>query len=282
MNEILLNNENVSLVDIAHKNKESYINAKPFASIKFDNFFNPEFLDTILKEFPDLSLQNSIEFKDSKQVKFASKGEASFGIETKKFMHFLNSEPFLEFLQILTGIKEPLISDPYFYGGGQHEIKKGGLLKIHSDFNKHYILGLDRRINVLVYLNKDWKEEYGGHFELWTKDMKTCGNKILPTFNTMAIFSTTDFSFHGHPNPLNCPDDRSRKSLALYYYSNGRPFQEVNSGSSAYTTIFKERKENNEDAVVFKSNAKQNAISIIKDITPPIIFNTFRDLFYKN
>ena len=76
-------------------------------------------------------------------------------------------------------------------GAGQHEIKPGGLLKIHADFNKHNISGLDRRLNVLVYLNKDWKEEYGGHFELWDKDMKHCVKKILPTFNTMAIFSTT-------------------------------------------------------------------------------------------
>lgn len=110
-------------------------------------------------------------------------------------MHFLNSEPFLEFLQILTGIKEPLIGDPYFIGGGQHEIKKGGLLKVPADFNKHQKLDLDRRINLLVYLNKEWKEEYGGNFELWNKDMSKC-KKNLPLFNRIAIFHIMAILIH--------------------------------------------------------------------------------------
>ena len=128
---------------------------------------------------------------------------------------------FLNFLQNITSIKEKLIADKELNGGGMHEIKKGGLLKIHSDFNKHPNLKLDRRLNVLIYLNKNWKEEYGGHLEFWDKEMKCCKTKILPIFNRMVIFSTTDFSNHGHPDPLNCPDLMSRKSIATYYYSDG-------------------------------------------------------------
>ena len=122
-----------------------------------------------------------------------------------------------------------------------HEIKKGGLLKIHSDFNKHPNLKLDRRLNVLIYLNKNWKEEYGGHLEFWDKEMKCCKTKILPIFNRMVIFSTTDFSNHGHPDPLNCPDLMSRKSIATYYYSDGRPPNEVDKMYSKNTTYFKDR-----------------------------------------
>lgn len=266
-----LNSENHDLAQIATNYAQKYLSANPFPSITFDNFFNPEILNEILNEFPDLSKKDSINFNDQKQIKLAGKGESNFGPQTKAFMHFLNSEPFINFLQILTGIQEPLIGDPYFFGGGQHEIKKGGLLKVHADFNKHPKLHLDRRINVLVYLNKDWREEYGGYFELWDKNMEKCEKKILPLFNTMAIFSTTDFSYHGHPDALNCPDDRSRKSLALYYYSNGRPQSEINQNLEKHNTLFKERKNSSVDSLAFKPTNKERVKVLMKDLMPPII-----------
>ena len=145
------------------------------------------------------------------------------------------------FLQSLTSIKETLVSDPYLNGGGLHEIKRGGVLKIHTDFNRHPFLDLDRRINVLIYLNKSWQQTYGGHLELWDKNMKVCGKKILPDFNTMTIFSTTDYSNHGHPDPLNCPADLSRKSIATYYFSKGRPKNEIINKYKKNRTFFKNR-----------------------------------------
>lgn len=239
---------NIDLKKLAKENKKKYQNNNPFPSIYFDNFFDKTFLSDVLKEFPDLSKQDdTIKFNNKNEVKFAGKGEKSFGPKTRILMHYLNSEPFLQFLQELTGIKEPLLGDPYFEGGGLHEIKKGGVLKIHADFNKHSLTNLDRRINVLIYLNKNWKEDYGGHFELWDKKMISCETKISPIFNRMAIFSTTDFSFHGHPNPLECPENMSRKSLALYYFSNGRPENEI-SGVS-HGTIFKGRKGHKDDII---------------------------------
>ena len=270
MSSIFLHKDNQNLIEIAEKHASAYQNGNPFPNISFDNFFNPEYLSTVLDEFPDLQKKKDvIKYQNTKEVKFAGKGERFFGEETTRFMHFLNSEPFLMFLQILTGIEEPLIGDPYFIGAGQHEIKKGGLLKIHADFNKHQKIGIDRRINVLVYLNKDWKEEYGGFFELWDENMEKCEKKILPTFNTMAIFSTTDFSYHGHPDPLNCPDGRSRKSLALYYYSNGRPAHEVIQGQEEHSTLFKARAGNTQDQTAFKKSG-YGFKSLVKDLTPPI------------
>ena len=267
---LYLNDQNKDLLEVAKQNKEKYQNAAPFPSISFDNFFSPTALEKVLAEFPDFSKEDSIKFKDQNGIKLAGKGERFFGEETKKFMHFLNSEPFLIFLQELTGIEKPLISDPYFVGGGQHEIKKGGFLKIHADFNRHAKLDLDRRLNVLVYLNKDWSEDYGGHFELWDKDMQACVNRISPNFNTMAIFSTTDFSYHGHPNPLNCPDGMSRKSLALYYYSNGRPDHEVIQGQENHTTIYKQR-------AGFKQDKNRVDVkSVIRDFIPPIIIKSLK------
>lgn len=274
--ESLLSAQSRDLNQLANQHTALYKNAQPFPNINFDDFFNEDFLTEVLAEFPDLSEKDSISFNDTKQIKLAGKGESNFGPQTKILMHFLNSEPFLNFLQILTGIDEPLISDPYFFGGGQHEIKKGGLLKVHADFNKHPQLKLDRRINVLVYLNKDWKEEYGGDFELWDKNMEKCEKKILPLFNRMAIFSTTDFSYHGHPDALNCPEDRSRKSLALYYYSNGRPASEINTNQEKHNTLFRERKNNNEDVIAFKKSAKQKLKVFLKDCVPPIILKKIK------
>ena len=107
--------------------------------------------------------------------------------------------PFLYFLEALIG---GLIADPYLEGGGLHQIPRGGKLGIHVDFNWHERMKVYRRINVLVYLNKDWDASYGGHFQLWSDSKGSKKEKILPIFNRMAIFNTTTNSYHGHPEPL--------------------------------------------------------------------------------
>ncbi len=271
MNSLPTNEE---LTELARSNAQKYQDAAPFPSIAFTDFFDEDMLDRVLSEFPDLSAEDSRKYDNKREVKLQGKGERFFGDETKKLMHFLNSEVFLNFLQILTGIEEPLIGDPYFIGGGQHETKKGGFLKVHADFNKHKTLGLDRRINVLVYLNKDWKEEYGGHFELWDRNMEKCELKVLPAFNTMAIFSTTDFSYHGLPDPLNCPEDMSRKSLALYYYSNGRPASEIMPGNQVHGTLFKARKDDANDKAAL--NVFNDPKGVLREFIPPILLRLIR------
>ena len=176
----------------------------------------------------------------------------------------MNSAPFLEFLKILTGIS-PLISDPRLEGGGLHQIERNGFLKIHADFNVHPLYKLDRRLNLLIYLNKDWEEAYGGHFELWDREMSRCIEKILPTFNRMVVFSTTDYSYHGHPDPLTCPPDRYRRSLALYYYTNGRPEEEK---SATHSTLYQQRPKETptlHDRLPSKVRAK------LRRVLPPIL-----------
>jgi Rps23 Pro-64 3,4-dihydroxylase Tpa1-like proline 4-hydroxylase len=158
--------------------REEYLNATPFPNIVIDDFFNEDILNKVVNDFPDLAKKKDIIVYDNlNEKKLAAKGEANFSETTKLLVHYLNSEPFLEFLQELTGIKEMLLPDPYLNGGGYHEIKPGGLLKVHADFNKHEHTMLDRRLNLLVYLNKDWDESYGGHFELWDKDMQSAKKK---------------------------------------------------------------------------------------------------------
>lgn len=267
----ILNPDITDLKQLGIDKRAEYLSAEPFPSIVFDNFFNEEFLSQIADEFPDLSKQQDVKVYDNQnEKKYEAKGEKYFSYKTKLLTHYLNSQPVLEFLQELTGIKETLIPDPYFNGGGYHEIKPGGLLKVHADFNKHEFMKLDRRINLLVYLNKDWDESYGGHFELWDRKMTRAYKKILPLFNRVAIFSTTDFSYHGHPDPLTCPPDRSRRSLALYYYSNGRPKSEVS--EVPHATLFMNRAGVDDDVTKEPVTAKD----IVRELTPPIIYRAIK------
>ena len=221
--------------------RKKYINEEPFPNIELKNFFKEEFLNKVLNEFPDLSQKKSENYNNKNEIKFANNDYNNFSLNIKSMFNYLNSEEFILFLQSITSIKEKLIPDKNLNGGGLHEIKRGGLLKIHTDFNRHPTMELDRRLNVLIYLNKDWEECYGGHLQLWDKDMKYCKKKYLPKFNSMVVFGTTDFSNHGHPDALTCPDDRSRKSIATYYYSNGRPKEEIINRQLKNRTNFKDR-----------------------------------------
>jgi len=238
-----------NLDSVAKENKNKFLNNAPFPHLVFENFFNDSFLNSIENTFPNLEQKLDTTEFDSKRdkKKFATGLNFFFPEKINFFLNILNSYKFLNFLQQLTGIKETLMPDPYFWGGGLHQMKKGGFLKVHSDFNYHPLSKLDRRINILIYLNKEWKNEYGGHLELWDKNMENCGKKISPTFNKMVVFNTNDFSYHGHPDPLNCPENMTRKSIALYYYSNGRPKEEINEKLRFHSTIYRNRKNTEEN-----------------------------------
>ncbi|MBV8147328.1 MAG: 2OG-Fe(II) oxygenase [Gammaproteobacteria bacterium] len=241
---------------------DTYAHAVPFPHIVLDDFFDPELVELVLSEFPQPGAIRWQQFDNEHEIKLASAAESSFGPVTRLFLYHLNSITFLEFLSAVTGIPH-LISDPGFDGGGLHQIVRGGKLGVHADFNRHGTYGLDRRLNLLLYLNKDWREEYGGHLQLWNRDMSRCEARVLPVFNRVMIFGTTDFTYHGHPDPLQCPEGMTRKSLALYYFSNGRPAEEV---SGSHSTIFRARHESE-----FKLTAAQRLRAIARDLLPPII-----------
>lgn len=239
-----LNNNFKNIEKYASDSNLKYLSGDPFPHIVIDNFFNDQLLNLILNEFPEDLDQIGNNFHNKVEKKLSLNNSKLLSYETNNFINFLNSQIFLNFLQLLTGIKEKLVPDPYLLGGGLHELKNHGHLNVHTDFNLHPSMKLDRRLNILIYLNRNWKEEYGGSLQLWNKDMKECKQKILPEFNRMVIFSTTDFSYHGNPDKVRCPDKSSRKSLALYYYSNGRPSSERKLG--LHSTIFRKRPNTNE------------------------------------
>lgn len=130
----------------------------------------------------------------------------------------LNSDRMLAYLEGITGIKG-LVADPDILGGGVHEILPGGFLNVHTDFNVHPKLKMLRTLNLIVYLNEDWREEWEGHLELWDEQVRHPIARIAPLMNRAALFQTNEISYHGHPTPLACPQQRTRKSFALYYYT---------------------------------------------------------------
>lgn len=269
----MINSKYRNLEATAAAFKSQYSEASPFPHIVIKDFFDNDLIEKILEEFPDLAMHVALKKFSKNSNKYASKGEAMFGEHTRHFCHFLNSQPFLEFLQELTAIERTLIPDPYLIGGGLHEIKNGGYLDIHADFNKHHSTGLDRRINVLVYLNKNWTKEKEGYLELWDRQAQQCEVKIAPVFNTLVVFTTTSDSFHGHPESIVCKSSESRKSIAMYYYTNGRPENETSAKGEVHSTLYRQTgRERN--VVVGKK--------IIKAITPPVIISIFKKLLGNN
>ena len=208
---------------IAKEKNKQYLSNRPFPHIVIDGLFPDKILEDIILDIGRIDHSEEKNFYGSVKKKSTS-DLGLMGETTRRFLLDLNSSNFCNFLEELTGISG-LIPDPNFEGGGIHEIFRGGFLKIHTDFNWSKKLKLDRRINMLIYLNKDWDEKWGGALELWDNDIIK-HVKVFPEFNRTVIFSTTDFSYHGHPDSLQCPDSISRKSLALYYYSYGRPSKE--------------------------------------------------------
>lgn len=274
----MLNATHSSLTKLALDNKEKYSQANPFPHIVFDNFLDENEANILLDEFPNLSIaSNKGYFNESTAIKLSSpRGDSLQSTNSKKIFSYFNSSEFIDFLQELTGISESLIPDPHFVGGGYHQIHSGGYLKIHADYCRHPETRLDRRVNILLYLNKNWKESYGGALELWDTHMSKSVKQIYPIFNRLVIFNTNDFTYHGHPDKLNCPKNITRKSIALYYFSNGRPSSELRDTSLTESTLFMARPEE-----TFVETPRSRAITITKKLLPPIIIDSLRVIMKK-
>jgi hypothetical protein len=195
----------------------AYRDASPFPHIALPDFLPPAPLRRVASAFPEGSSGHSFS-RAQEMLKTQYHPEAVPDDFSRNLIYALNTEPFIAFLTEMTCI-QGLVPDPYFIGGGLHETRRGGHLGIHADFNNHKIMRLRRRLNLLVYLNDDWDESYGGHLELWSKDMKRCEKRVLPVLGSCVVFNTNLDSMHGQPDPLTCPEDRSRRSIALYYYT---------------------------------------------------------------
>jgi hypothetical protein len=211
--------------------KTQYATGYPFPHIVIDNFMNPEFLKRGVDELEYVDWgYDAGEEQTGHQVKklyapHQVNGESQLPTNLRNILGFLNSREVLKYLEEITGINN-LSPDWAYYGGGIHRILSGGKLSVHADYNYHPITKLHRRVNLLIYLNKDWEEEWGGDLQLWERDLSKCVKKILPIFNRAVIFNITSDAYHGHPGPLMSPEGVDRYSLALYYFTEDRPEHE--------------------------------------------------------
>jgi len=212
-------------IDFSYYNK-IYKNNKPFRHVIVDNFLHENHINFLIKKFPKPDHPIWLDWKKRSPNQFGKLGAGNsdnFHLLDDD-LHFalleFNSSKFLSFLERLTGI-DKLMPDPYFTGAGFHQILKGGILDIHTDFNLYKKLNLYRRINVIIYLNENWVPQYNGQLELWggDKDNGKCEVQIDPIKNRFVVFNTNKTSFHGHPVEWNAPNGITRKSIALYYYT---------------------------------------------------------------
>ena len=199
--------------------------AAPFAHVVFDNFLPQAHASALARDFPvpqDLIWSDWRKRGGHQYGKQGTRNSDQFW-RLPDYLYFslleFNSSTFLQFLQDITGLHS-LMPDPYFQGGGLHQIVSGGILDIHTDFNDYRRLGIFRRLNVLLYLTSDWQEGDGAELELWDGPPPegVCVKKIAPIFNRLVIFKTDKTSFHGHTSEWQ-PVDRTRRSIALYYYT---------------------------------------------------------------
>jgi Rps23 Pro-64 3,4-dihydroxylase Tpa1-like proline 4-hydroxylase len=263
------------LMALADQYKGQYQSNQPFPYIVIDNFMDPAVLQPALDSFPKQHELDFYKYDNVLEKKLAMDQVAKLPDPIADVLLAMNSALFLRFLENLTGI-DGLIADPYYRGGGIHQIVPGGKLDVHLDFNFHQKLRLDRRLNALIYLNQNWKEEYGGYFEIWKghRDndgkhvLESCEKKVLPLFNRFVVFSTSEHSYHGHPDPLTCPDGWTRKSIATYYYTNGRPEEEK---VSAHSTTFIARPQDAQDTETEKLRELRNQGRLASNVASKIV-----------
>ena len=196
-----------------------YQNNHPVPHILLNDFLELPVARQIAGEFPARNTDAWTHYQHHNENKLGMAKRECFPPELGAVVDELNSPEFVSWLSELTGIPG-LMADPMLEGGGLHQSGRGGFLNVHTDFsNHHYHKHWRRRVNLILYLNEGWQEQWGGSIELWDSGMHHCVAKYPPLLNHALIFNTNEISYHGFPEPLQCPEGASRKSLALYYYT---------------------------------------------------------------
>ena len=203
--------------------RDGYARAEPFPHVVLDDFLPADAAARLLHEFPSLDrfVADATE-RGNKLGKFNSTVDTPIGPFTRGFLGQLGCAPFLTFLERLSGV-QGLVADPYGIDGALRHFVRGAQFAVHADFNTKWRLGLERRLNIILYLNEHWPEAYGGALELWDRGMRRCVTRVPPAFNRAIVFSPESDAYHGFPDPVRCPEGDSRKSLQLYYYAAPRP-----------------------------------------------------------
>ena len=215
---------NPSALDQVGRLTSAFAAAQPFPHLVIDDFLLPAAADAVHDEARGTAANVDASNDVTQKLKIACTDWGSFGPVTERLISYFNSSTFIGPLEQICGI-DGLFGDPWLEGGGVHQTSRGGFLKMHTDFNWNAKLRADRRINILYYLNRDWRPDYGGELVL-SRLGGDASARIAPTFNRLVIFNTNDTTLHGHPEPLAFPRDYPRSSIAMYYYSAGLEVKE--------------------------------------------------------
>jgi Rps23 Pro-64 3,4-dihydroxylase Tpa1-like proline 4-hydroxylase len=202
--------------DISNLNT-AFLNAEPFEHIVIDDFLETSYAEKISEKFPAVN-SDWHEYKNPIEVKYTYDAINDLDTDLKNFFYYLSSPEVTNIMRSITGISD-LEYDEYLHGAGLHKHPRYGRLNIHLDYEKHPISGKERRLNVILFMSKEWDPIWNGSNELWDKDVTKCITKTQIKFNRAIIFKTNDISWHGLPEQIMCPDDVFRNSLAYYYVS---------------------------------------------------------------
>ncbi|WP_013322050.1 2OG-Fe(II) oxygenase [Gloeothece verrucosa] len=230
---------NKALQDKISIYRKQFEEGKPFKHVVIDNFFDPDVAQTLLQEFPLFDPQKAISETGTLGGKSVHENLGEISINYQILAEHLGSTAFLDCISQLTGI-EKLINDETFYGGGTHENLNGQELDPHVDFNLDERRWYHRRLNVIIFLNKEWEESWGGCLELHSNPREPDENQItalLPLFNRCVIFETNEYSWHGFTK-IQLPAEKqhlSRKSISIYLYTKERPEDEL---APPHTTFY--------------------------------------------
>lgn len=199
--------------------QQQYQSAQPYGHIVLDDVLTASALEGAYGDFDALDLTDWTNYLHVNERKYANKNPATWGTTLREIHDALSTPRFLAFLTQLTGIAA-LQPDPSLDGGGLHRSTRGAHLNIHADFTAHHTnQNWRRRVNLLLYLNREWQPDWGGELQLWDRNVSACQAKVAPLGNRIFLFTTDEHSFHGHPEPLNFPEGMARQSMALYYFT---------------------------------------------------------------
>lgn len=251
--------DNKAATSLGDHHAAEYQSGEPYHHICIDGFLDEALIDRVKADLENLP-EPAASFNREQERYKSSYVPERLPKSTRDLFYALNSRPFLLFLEHMTGIKG-LIPDPYFIGAGIHKTLNGGHLDIHADFNLHGPMKVERRLNVLIYLNDDWQEDWGGCFEIWDNEMTGMLKRFAPIRNRMVCFSTSSTSMHGNPVPVNHPQGEARQSIALYYYT-----ATWDDTRKAHTTIFKPR-----PGTADKEDRALQRHEFVKDLLPPAL-----------
>jgi hypothetical protein len=263
--DIALNLQHLSSQKLKNQYRDAFVSAKPFRHLMLDGLFSEAVLDGILDEFRDVSWDDWVRYDNANERKRGMRPNTQLGPASQAYVNAIHSGLFVDFLTYVTRING-LLPDPTLKGGGLHEIPQGGKFAVHIDFTKHPVTRLDNRLVLITYLNRGWQPSYGGALELWSAGRGQRVVEVQSIFGRSILFDQSPQSWNGHPNPVSAPAGRTRRSIAAYYYTNGRNDM---ASTVDHSTIF---------IRPMMRTRRDKMTAVLRSVTPPILIDAGKRL----